>query len=77
MEKILMLLQEDMHKLSQMNKVLFNAWQDDVSAHFEKGCLEVMENQWKQYLETIIPLCKEVSKKESEIESYRDGCRKR
>lgn len=77
MEKILQMLHDDMHKLSQMNKILLEAWQDDLSEHFKKGCLEAMERQWKQYWEAIIPLCKEVSKMEKEIQNYREGCRKR
>ena len=77
MEKKLQMIEEDMQKLSKMNQTLFAAWQDKLSDHFSKGCLGEMERQWKQYVETLNPLLRQLQKSEDEMTEYRDSCKKR
>ena len=77
MEKKLQMAEEDMQKLSKMSETLFASWQDKMSDHFSKGCLKEMERQWKQYLETLGPLLRQLKKFEEEMTEYRDSCKKR
>lgn len=48
MEHKLQMIEEDMNKLSKMGDVLFASWQDQMSDHFSKGCLDVISRQWRQ-----------------------------
>ena len=77
MEKIIQMAEEDMQKLSKMNETLFASWQDKMSDHFSKGCLNEMERQWKQYVESLDPLLRQLKKFEKEMREYRDSCKKR
>lgn len=77
MEKKLQMVEEDMQKLSKMNQTLFATWQDKLSDHFSKGCLGEMEQQWKQYVEELNPLLRQIKKIEEEMTEYRDSCKKR
>ncbi len=77
MERKLQMVEEDMTKLSKMNKMLFETWQDDLAKHFSKGCLEEMELQWKQYKEFVQPLIRQLKKWEGEMNEYRERCKQR
>ena len=77
MERKLQMVEEDMQKLSQMNKMLFATWQDKMAEHFSKGCLEEMKRQWKQYKEFVQPLIRQINKIETEMNEYRERCKQR
>ncbi len=77
MERKLQMVEEDMTKLSKMNKMLFETWQDDLAKHFSKGCLEEMELQWKQYKEFVQPLIRQLKKWHGERNEYRERCKQR
>lgn len=77
MEKKLQLAEEDMQKLSRMSKTLFGSWQDKMADHFEKGCLNEMERQWKQYLEMVNPIIRQLAQIEKDMEECRESCKKR
>ena len=77
MEKKLQMAEEDMQKLSKMNETLFASWQDKMSDHFSKGCLNEMEQQWKQYLEAVNPLIRQLDKIQKEMAEYCESCKRR
>lgn len=77
MEKKLQMAEEDMQKLSKMSETLFASWQDKMSDHFSKGCLNEMERQWKQYMETLNPLLRQIKKFEEEMAEYKESCKNR
>ena len=77
MENKLQMAEEDMQKLSKMSETLFASWQDKMSDHFSKGCLNEMERQWKQYMETLNPLLRQIKKFEEEMAEYKESCKKR
>ncbi len=53
MDKILQLLRDDYHQLNKINKTLFDSWQDKTADHFEKGCIQAINNLTKKYEENI------------------------
>jgi hypothetical protein len=77
MEKNLQMAEEDMQKLSKMNETLFASWQDKMSDHFSKGCLNEMERQWKQYMEAVNPLLRQIKKIEEEMTEYHERSKRR
>jgi len=77
MKRKLQLVEEDMQKLSAMNITLFDSWQDDMSEHFSKGCLNEMERQWKQYIENITPLIQQLCKVEEDMQKFLQDCKRR
>jgi len=77
MERKLQLIEDDMQKLSAMNQTLFDSWQDNMSEHFSKGCLNEMEHQWKQFADTITPLIQQLSRVEKEMQEYLQNCKQR
>lgn len=77
MEQKIQMAEEEMQKLSKMNEMLFSSWQDNMSDHFSKGCLNEMQRQWKQYVEAVTPLIRQLDKIETEMEEYRKNCKRR
>ena len=77
MERKLQLIESDMQKLSAMSQTLFDSWQDNMSEHFSKGCLDEMERQWKQYVDSLNPLLQQLKKIEKEMTGYEESCKKR
>lgn len=77
MERTLQEMEEDIRKLEQMNQLLFETWQDKMSEHFEKGCIGVMAQKWKDYKNNIEPLIRRLNKYEQDIESLSEQIKKR
>lgn len=67
MERTLQEMEEDIRKLEKMNQLLFDSWQDKMSEHFEKGCVGVMMQKWKDYKRNIEPLIQRLNKYEQDI----------
>ena len=77
MEHKLQMIEEDMNKLSKMGDVLFASWQDQMSDHFSKGCLDEILRQWRQCSEAITPLLQQLKQLEAEIhECYQQSQRR-
>ena len=77
MERTLQEMEEDIRKLEQMNQLLFDSWQDKMSEHFEKGCVGVMVQKWKDYKNNIEPLIRRLNKFEQEIKNLGEQIKKR
>ena len=77
MERTLQEMEEDIRKLEQMNQLLFNSWQDKMSEHFEKGCVGVMVQKWKDYRRNIEPLIRQLNKYEQDIKNLSEQIKKR
>lgn len=77
MERTLQEMEEDIRKLGQMNQLLFDSWQDKMSEHFEKGCVGVMMQKWKDYKNNIEPLIRRLNKYEQDIKNLSEQIKKR
>ena len=77
MERTLQEMEEDIRKLEQMNQLLFNSWQDKMSEHFEKGCVGMMAQKWKDYKNNMEPLIRRLNKYEQDIENLSEQIKKR
>ena len=77
MERTLQEMEEDIRKLEQMNQLLFDSWQDKMSEHFEKGCVGVMLQRWKDYRKNIEPLIRQLNKYEQDIKNLSEQIKKR
>lgn len=70
MDKSLQMIKEDLQRLSQINKVLFESWDDKYAESFNNSCLKVVEQQMRKFFETVEPLCKQIKKIEQEMQEY-------
>lgn len=77
MERTLQEMEEDIRKLEKMNQLLFDAWHDKISEHFEKGCVGVMIQKWKDYKKNMEPLVRQLNKYEQEINSLSEQIKQR
>ena len=77
MDKSIQMLEADMQMLSRMSKGLFEAWQDKLSEHFQKGCFDEMERHWKKYQNDAEQLLYLLEKNEKEVEQYLERSKKR
>ena len=77
MEHKLQMIEEDMNILSKMGDVLFASWQDQMSDHFSKGCLDEISRQWRQCSEAITPLLQQLKQLEAEIQECYQQSQKR
>lgn len=63
--------------MSQINKVLFESWDDKNAQSYNNSCIKVVEQQMKQFFEAVEPLCKQIKKKEQEMQEYVRASKKR
>ncbi len=77
MERTLQEMEEDIRKLEQMNQLLFNSWQDKMSEHFEKGCVGVMAQKWKDYKNNMEPLIRRLNKFEQDMKNLNEQIKQR
>lgn len=70
MEKSLQMIREDLQRLLQINKVLFESWDDKYAEAFNNSCIKVVEQQLKQFLENAEPYCKHIKELEEEMQSF-------
>jgi hypothetical protein len=75
--KAFQMLEEDVSKLSRMGRTLFGLWQDKLSEHFQKGCLDEMDRKWKEFRTEAEHLLRELEKNQKEIEEHRERCKER
>jgi uncharacterized protein YukE len=77
MDRSLQMIREDLQRLSQINKVLFESWDDKYAESYNNSCIKVVEQQMKQFFETVEPLCKQIKKIEQEMQEYVHASKKR
>jgi hypothetical protein len=77
MDRSLQMIREDLQRLSQINKVLFESWDDKNAQSYNKSCIGVVEQQMKQFFESVEPLCKQIKKIEQEMQEYVHASKKR
>jgi hypothetical protein len=77
LKRDLQMMQEDMQTLGKMNQVLFNSWQDQMSQNFEKGCVGEMIRKWKEYVQAVEPLVRQLSDIEKRMEALREQSKRR
>lgn len=71
------MIREDLQRLSQINKVLFESWDDKNAESYKNSCIKVVEQQMRQFFEAVEPLCKQIKKIEREMQEYVDGSKRR
>ena len=77
MERTLQEMEEDIRKLEQMNQLLFDSWQDKMSEHFEKGCVGMMAQKWKDYKNNMEPLIRRLNKFEQDMKNLNEQIKQR
>ena len=71
-KKDLQMLQEDMQTLGKMNQVLFNSWQDQMAQTFSSGCVGDMARKWKDYVQALEPLVRQLCDIDKRMEKLRE-----
>jgi uncharacterized protein (UPF0335 family) len=56
---------------------LFESWDDKYAESYNNSCIKVVEQQMKQFFETVEPLCKQIKKIEQEMQEYVEGSKRR
>lgn len=77
MDRSLQMIREDLQRLSQINKVLFECWDDKNAQSYNNSCIKVVEQQMRQFFEAVEPLCKQIKKIEQEMQEYVEGSKRR
>ena len=77
MERTLQEIEEDIRKLEKMNQLLFDAWQDKMSEHFKQKCLGDMAQKWKDYIQNVEPLVRQLNKYEQDIKNLSEQIKQR
>ena len=77
MDRSLQMIREDLQRLSQINKVLFESWDDKNAESYNNSCIKVVEQQMRQFFEAVEPLCKQIKKNEQEMQEYVKGSKRR
>ena len=71
------MIREDLQRLSQINKVLFESWDDKNAESYNNSGIKVVEQQMRQFFEAVEPLCKQIKKIEQEMQEYVEGSKRR
>lgn len=77
LKRDLQMMQEDMQTLGKMNQVLFNSWQDQMAQKFSNGCVGEMIKKWKEYVQAMEPLIRQLSDIEKRMGTLKEQSKRR
>lgn len=77
MDKYLDMVRDDLEKLNDKTKVLFESWRDESAESFNQHCLEHVQRMVTKYIETVTPLCKHIQKMEAQMQQQLENSKRR
>ena len=77
MDKYLDMVRDDLEKLNDKTKVLFESWRDESAESFNQHCLEHVQRMVTKYIETVTPLCKHIPKMEAQMQQQLENSKRR
>ena len=77
LKRDLQMMQEDMQTLGKMNQVLFNSWQDQMAQKFSNGCIGEMMRKWREYIQYVEPLVRQLCDIEKRMETLKEQSKRR
>lgn len=77
MDKYLDMVRDDLEKLNNKSKVLFESWRDESAESFNEHCLDHVQRAIAKYIETVTPLCKHIQKLEKQMQQQLEKSKRR
>lgn len=77
MDTYLNMINEDLQRLKDKSRVLFESWCDESAESFNQHCLEHVQRMVTEYIETVTPLCKHIQKMEAQMQQQLENSKRR
>ena len=77
MDTYLNMIKEDLQRLKDKSKILFESWRDESADAFNQQCLDHVQRMVARYIETVTPLCRHIERMELQMRQQLANSKKR